>query len=209
MSQRQLMIRSIRFEPEGPEARGQGRTIRNSRIENRIRVPPLVEVNIRIEDLGRDLILRELDLKDKNASFLIGWYKDVSAPSLIMSQESIDRFIVGRIENLRKEMERCRSRVKPGYRAKIDVMKNNLGLVKDEDGNWSKNPTEITHVLKIPSKFGVTMDHAILTIGADGLTITPLSEQEGWVKMITPKVYTFNVNFKPGESAMVKFGFRW
>ncbi len=35
------------------------------------------------------------------------------------------------------------------------------------------------------------------------------AEQEDWVKMITPKVYTFTVNFKPGESAMVKFGFRW
>lgn len=203
------MIRSVRFEPEGPESRSSRATLRNPRIENRMRIPPLVEVNIRIEDLSRDIRLRRVNLKDKNASFLIGWYDDVTAPSLIMSPESIDRFVVGRIESLRKEMAKCRAATRQDYRAKIEVMKNNLGLVRDEHGNWSKNPTEITHTLKIPSKFGVTTDHAIITIGTDGLTVTPLTEQEGWVKMITPKSYNFTFDVKPGESAMVKFGFKW
>lgn len=208
MPRRQLMIRSVKFNPDGPETRTKRRELRNSVIEKRIRVGPLVDVNIGIEDLSRDLRIRKLDIRDKR-SFLIGWYEEVTAPTLVASPELIDRFVLNRIESLREEMARCRRGTKTSYRAKIDVMKDGLGLAKDKNGNWRKNQTEITHALKIPSKFGITTDHAILSIGKDGLTITPLTEQEGWVKMITPKVYTFNVNFKPGESAMVKFGFKW
>jgi hypothetical protein len=214
------MIRSVRFEPEGPETRTKRRKPRNSVIEKRIRVRPLVDVNIKFDGLTRDL---RLNIRDKKASFLIGWYSGMPAPEIITTSESIERFVVARIERLRREVERARTVANNRSRlrrsdikmdlderaVKIDIMKNSLGVVKDENGNWSKNPTEITHALKIPSKFGVTTDHAILTIGADGLTVTPLTEQKGWVKMITPKVYTFTVNFKPGESAMVKFGFKW
>lgn len=208
MRENRLMIRSVKFNPDGPETRTKRKKLRNSVIEKRIRVGPLIDVNIGIEDLSRDLRIRRLDIRDKR-SFLIGWYEEVTVPTLVASPELIDRFVLSRIESLREEMARCRRGTKTSYRAKIEIMKNNLGLAKDEKGNWRKNPTEITHALKIPSKFGITTDHAILSIGKDGLTVTPLTEQEGWVKMITPKVYTFTVSFKPGESATVKFGFKW
>lgn len=220
MTQRRLMIRSVRFDPEGPESRMPRKSLRNSIVRNRMRVRPLVDVNIKFDGLSRDL---KLDIRDKNASFLIGWYSGIPAPEIITSSEVIDKFVLNRIEALRKEVERARKvanyrsrlgrdgkNIDPSdYAAKIGTLKDNLGILEDGNGNWEKKTTNITHTLKMPSKFGITTDHAILSIGKDGLTVTPLTEQEGWVKMITPKVYTFNVNFKPGESAMVKFGFKW
>lgn len=214
------MIRSVRFNPEGPESRMPRKSLRNSVIEKRIRVRPLVDVNIKFDGLSRNL---KLDIRDKNTTFLIGWYSGTSTPEIITSIEGIERFVMGRIESLRREVERARTvanyRGRAGgnsrsvgpkeYAAKIGTLRDNLGILDNGNGNWEKKPTNITHILKIPSKFGITTDHAILGIGKDGLTVTPLTEQEGWVKMITPKIYTFNVNFKPGESAMVKFGFKW
>lgn len=220
MTQRRLMIRSVGFEPEGPEARTLRRPLRNPAITNKMRVRPLVDVNIKFNGLSRDL---KLDIRDKDASFLIGWYSGTAEPEIITATDVIERFVLGRIEALRREVERARTlrnyrsrlgrennRIDPHVNVeKIETLKDNLGITIDENSNWVKKQTTITHTLKMPSKFGITTDHAILSIGKDGLTVTPLTEQEGWVKMITPKVYTFNVNFKPGESAMVKFGFRW
>jgi len=220
MTQRNLTIRSVRFNPEGLESRMPRKSLRNSSIRNRMRIRPLVDVNIKFNGLSRDL---KLDIRDKDSSFLIGWYSGTPNPEIITSSEEIERFVMGRIESLRREVERARKtadyRSRLGrnnkdvdpkeYAAKIGTLKDNLGIIDDGNGNWEKKPTNITHTLKMPSKFGITTDHAILSIGKDGLAVTPLTEQEDWVKMITPKVYTFNVNFKPGEYAMVKFGFKW
>jgi len=206
MRQKRLMIRSKEFDAEGPETRLTRRELRNSVIEKRIRVPPLIEASIRDNGLVREL---KLDITDKKASFLIGWYTGIVSPDLITSSEEIDRFLVTRIERSRTDLEKYKGFSRHVFRANIEVMKGSLGLAQDEKGNWLKNPTKITHAVKIPSSFGVSTDHAILTIGTNGLTITPLTEQESWVKMITPKSYNFTVSFSPGESAMIKFGFKW
>ena len=220
MTQRRLMIRSIEFEPEGAESRMPRRTSRNSRIENRMRVLPIVEANIKFNGLNRDV---RLNVRDKNASFLICWDPDISKPELIVSPEGIDKFVMERIESLRKGVERARAlnthRIRLGSNSRnieqentaiIGTLKDNLGIIKDGNSSWKKRETKLTHVLNLPTKFKIAKtEHAILSIGKDGLTVTPLTEQEGWVKMISPKEYNFTFDVKPGESAMVKFGFKW
>lgn len=202
---KQLMIRSVELEPEGPETKIRRRKkLSKSVIEERIEVPPLIEVRIRDNGVVRDL---NLDIRHKKASFLIGWYSGIPDTDLITSSEEIDRFLLTRIERLRTEIGR-KNVSRHVCRARIDIMKDSLGLAKDERGRWMKTPTKITHAVKIPSKFGITTDHAILTVGSDGFTITPLTEQDGWVNVISPKVFTFTVSFK-GKSAMIKFGFKW
>ena len=199
------MIRSVRFKPEGRETRVRGR-LTNSVIKERFRSrKPKVDVNIRASGFSTDL---ELDVRNRNASILLGW-DDVPLIEVITDTESIDRQVLARIEALR--MEAGRVNEDDAVRAaKITLMKESLGIAQNKRGSWEKGPTSLTHIVKIPSP-SITTEHAILTLGlADGLTITPLTNQKGWIsEMFAPKVYTFTINIKPGESAEIRFGFKW
>lgn len=205
MAERAVMIRGVRFDFEGPETRSARPRagLRNSPIERKLNLPPLVELNIQYNGLNRDL---RLDTRDKSVSMLIGLDSAVSAPQIITSPEAIETLVLTKIENLRARLGNRRD---TEFAARIAIMKSKLGITQNEKGEWQKNQTELTHILQIPSKLSVPIDYAIVGIGVDGLTITPLTNQEGWVKMISPKVYIFTINIKPGESAEVKFGFRW
>ena len=200
-----MRIRSRTFDPDGPENRTKRRTSRNSRIEKRMRVPPIVEANIKFNGLDRDV---RLDVGKKDASFLICWDSDIVKPELIVSSEGIDEFVMGRIERARRILPDDPKSDR--LTVNIGIMKEHLGLTKNGSDEWEKKETKVTHVLNLPTKFKIAKtEHAILSIGKDGLTVTPLTEQEGWVKMISPKEYNFTFDVKPGESAMVKFGFKW